>query len=318
MGSSPFVSGTGWGGNPPRVSVGSWAFAFGPYEADPWSFSRVCEYAASVGYDGVEINGFRPHPHQDDFLDGSAAKGLKARIEDLGLGVSAYAPDFRLFPPSRTAPARYLHEIDKSRSFCEGLEIKRLRVDTIIPPLEMSKEEYQSNFALLVSTWSAAAERCESSGVTLIWEFEPGFWLNRPSEIERVVTSINHPNFGILFDSSHAFTSGVRGVRQGKDPELVESVTDYALRLLPFIKHLHLADSDGLLHDEDTSVHTPLGHGKIDFPRLVEVLTPIAEQVEWWCVDMCYCEDADVKATESLAYVRDLERRAVSAEQLGR
>ena len=51
-----------------RISIGTWAFAFGPYAANPWSFERVCEYAATAGYDGVEINGFHPHPHPDDFL----------------------------------------------------------------------------------------------------------------------------------------------------------------------------------------------------------------------------------------------------------
>jgi sugar phosphate isomerase/epimerase len=297
-----------WQGGRPRVSLGSWAFAFGPYEKDPWSFDRVCDFAAAAGYDGVEINGFRPHPHFDDFVGGKGSSELKAQIAGHGLGISAYAPNFRHVPPPLVGTETYLAEIDKARSFCELLEVKSLRVDTAMAPQEMSSEDYESCFHRLLGSWSEAAERCLKSDVTLVWEFEPGFWLNRPSEIERLLTAVGHPNFGVLFDSSHAYTGGVQGARQGREPELVKSVADYASRLLTFIKHLHLADADGSLHDEDTSVHTPLGKGQVDFRSLLRVLAPIADRIPWWCVDLCFCEDADLRATEALAYVRDLGR----------
>jgi sugar phosphate isomerase/epimerase len=306
-GSSPSV---------PRVSIGSWAFAFGPYEKDPWPFDRVCEFAARAGYDGVEINGFRPHPHFDDFIGGRGADELRAQISGNGLGISAYAPNFRHVPPPRVATESYLAEIDKARAFCELLDIKTLRVDTVMPPRELSREDYESCFHRLLTSWSEAAQRCNGSDVTLVWEFEPGFWLNRPSEIERLLNAVDNSNFGVLFDSSHAFTGGVRGARQGPDPELMDSVAAYAARLLPFIRHLHLADADGSLHDEDTSVHTPLGQGQVDFPRLLQVLAPIAHRLAWWCVDLCFCEEADVRAIEARTYVRGLEPDADFAEGL--
>jgi sugar phosphate isomerase/epimerase len=286
------------------VSIGSWAFAFGPYEDDPWPFERVCDFAARTGYDGVEINGFRPHPHYDDFAGGRGTKELKAQISGRGLGISAYAPNFHHVPPAQAPTAAYLAEIDKARSFCESLGITALRVDTVSPPQEMSPEEYEDRFARLRSSWAQASERCARSGVSLVWEFEPGFWLNRPSEVERLAKEVGHDSFGILFDSSHAHTGGVRGARQGPSPELMDSVAAYATRLLPFVRHLHLADSDGSLHDEGTSAHTPLGRGQVDFACLLRALDPIADRLEWWCVDLCYCDGADAKAAESLAVVR--------------
>ena len=288
----------------PLVSIGSWAFAFGPYEQRPWPFARVCEFAATTGYDGVEVNGFRPHPHYDDFVGGKGTKELSAQIASFGLGISAYAPNFHHVPPARVPTAAYVAEIDKARAFCEDLGIRTLRVDTVMPPQEMSPEEYEQCFHQLRASWSEASARCRRSDVTLVWEFEPGFWLNRPSEVERLATEVGQANFGILFDSSHAFTGGVRGARQGASGELMDSVAAYATRLLPFIRHLHLADADGTLHDEDTSVHTPLGQGQVDFAALLEALSPIADRLDWWCVDMCYCDGADVKAAESLAVVR--------------
>ena len=290
----------------PLISVGSWAFAFGPYEPHPWSFERVCQYAAGAGYDGVEINGFRPHPHPDDFVDGTGLHELRSLLSGFGLGVSGYAPDYRQVPPERVPTKTYTGEIDKARAVCEALEIPVLRVDTILDPDAVTAESYEEAFGQLVRSWHAAAERCALSGTALVWEFEPGFWLNRPSEINRVLQEVAHPNFGVLFDSSHAYTGGVMGARQGKSPELVDSVVAYAEALLPYIRHVHLADSDGTLHDQDTSTHVPLGRGRVDFPGLVRALSPIASRLPWWCVDLCYCDGADVKATAALAYVRQL------------
>jgi len=295
-----------WSVAPPRISVGSWAFAFGPYQAHPWAFHRVCEYAADAGFDGVEINGFRPHPHPDDLVDGKALYELRSLLTGLGLGVSGYAPDFHHVPPARVPTTAYLLEIDKARAVCEALEIPLLRVDTVTAPEEMPPEEYRHCMEHLVENWKAAAKLCTRSGVTLVWEFEPGFWLNRPSEVAGVASTIDDAGFGILFDSSHAYTGGVAGARQGRDPELVESVQSYAKRLLPYIRHLHLADSDGTLHDEDTSAHTPLGQGLVDFPALIAELAPIADRIHWWCIDLCFTDNADVKAKASLAYVREL------------
>ena len=32
----------------PKLSLGSWAFSFGPFASAPWSFDRLCAYAASA------------------------------------------------------------------------------------------------------------------------------------------------------------------------------------------------------------------------------------------------------------------------------
>ena len=49
----------------PKISLGSWACYFGPFESDPWSFSKLIKYTAEAGYDGVVIKrteegNFRP------------------------------------------------------------------------------------------------------------------------------------------------------------------------------------------------------------------------------------------------------------------
>ena len=107
----------------PKLSLGSWAFTFGPFSNDPWPFSRVLEFIAEAGYEGVEINGFRPHPHPDDYDTAAKCKELVNEIEGYGLGISGYAPPFGDVPPAEVGSEMYLRAFRKSLSFCESCGI---------------------------------------------------------------------------------------------------------------------------------------------------------------------------------------------------
>lgn len=291
----------------PALSFGSWAFAFGPFEPDPWPFDRVARYLAEAGYDAIEINGFRPHPHDEDFDTAEKCAPLRELLDGLGLAVSAYAPDFRSTPPAHADLDRYLARIDSTLAFCRNMRITVLRTDTVSPPGPMDEDRY----AHLITAWRLAAQHAEDSGVRLIWEFEPGFWLNRPSQVLRTVEEVDHENFSVLFDSSHAFTGAVMGARQGPDPEILPGgVVEYARLLSGHIGHLHLIDSDGTLHNDETSSHIPFGQGKIDF---VELITAAADEflaLPHWTVDFCFCETTESDGRDAVGYVRELLSQA--------
>src|SRR5262249_33912286 len=44
-----------------KISLGSWAFVFGPYSDRPIAFDTISERLAKAGFDGIEIGGFPPH-----------------------------------------------------------------------------------------------------------------------------------------------------------------------------------------------------------------------------------------------------------------
>lgn len=184
----------------PKISLGSWAFSFGPFESNPWTFEQVSNYCAEAGYDGIEINGFRPHPHPDDYNTTDKCAALKRKLDDLGLGISGYAPDFRQVPPAEVQARAFLSEVDKMLKFMNRLEIDILRVDTISPPDKHTPSVYAQRFKRLTDNWRAAANECKKAGVTLVWEYEPGFWLNKPSEVKRAVESVGHDHFKLLYD----------------------------------------------------------------------------------------------------------------------
>jgi sugar phosphate isomerase/epimerase len=296
----------------PKLSIGSWAFTFGPFERRPWPISKVLEYAAHTGYDGIELNGFRPHPHPDDYNTVTKCREFTKKVEDLGLGISGYAPDFTSVPPSEINQEEYLRIFGKCLTFCENCGINVIRVDTVSPPNVLSKDDYEERFSRLSSTWYKASNEAEKSGILLVWEFEPGFWLNKPSEVKRLAESVGHDNFRLLFDTSHAYMGSVMGARQTGEKELLgDGVTEYANMLSDHIGHLHLIDSDGTLHGEETSTHTPFGKGRIDFKKVLNSMKPFIKDLPWWCVDFCFCAEVEKAGKDGAAFLRDISKEVL-------
>ncbi|MBB6670691.1 sugar phosphate isomerase/epimerase family protein [Cohnella nanjingensis] len=295
----------------PKLSIGSWAFAFGPFAASPWSFERILAYAAEAGYDGVEINGFSPHPTPDSYPSRESRVALLEEIRSHGLGISGYAPDFTAAPPDRCEPERYLALFRRYLAFAADLGIGTLRVDTVSPPAELPEAEYEANFARLAGTWRASAELAAAMGIRIAWEFEPGFWLNKPSEVRRLVDAVGHPAFGVLFDTSHAYMCGVVGARQTGEPEtLAGGIVAFAKLLEGRIVHFHLIDSDGSLHDEETSTHAAFGAGKIDFAAFLRAVKPNLTVLPWWCVDFCFNAEAEAWGREAIPFIREAIKEA--------
>jgi len=293
--------------NTPKISIGTWAFCFGPFQSDPWPLSRVLQYAADTGYDGVELNGFRPHVHWDDYDTPTKCAELKKRIEGFGLGISGYAPDLTQVPPSLVESDAYLETVRECLFVCEQCGIKILRVDTVSPPEELPAAAYDQRFARLVKTWDAAAQDAGAAGVLLVWEFEPGFWLSKPSEVKRVVESVASKNFRLLFDTSHAYMGAVVGSRHtGQKEVLPGGVVEYAQSLGEAIGHLHLIDSDGTLHDDETSTHAPFGKGFVDFRAVLSSIKPLVSRMKWWCADFCFNAEAESIGRDAVPFLRNL------------
>lgn len=291
----------------PQFSLGSWAFSFGPFENNPWSFEDFMKYCAAAGYDGIEINGFHPHPHPDVYNTPEKCAELKKEIEGHGLGISGYAPDFRDVPAAVVPQADHIKAIDKALAFCNNMEIDTLRVDTISPPDALSEAEYKKRFDQLASTWNKAAAVCKEAGVKLVWEFEPGFWLNKPSEVVAIVKAVDHENFKVLFDTSHAYMCAVVGARQvGEKETLQGGVVEFAHQLKGHIGHFHLIDSDGTLHDEETSTHAPFGEGHIDFVEVIKAIRDEVEPLPWWCFDFCFCPTTEADAKKAIPFVENV------------
>ena len=277
-----------------RISIGTWAYSIGPYANNPVPFDEVADRLAALGFDGIELGGFPPHPNPDDLPTREQRQEVVRKVRDKGLAWSGLAANLwgeKLINTEDTSP--YSAEFRKNLQFCNDLGIDTIRVDTVQPPTIFEEVDEATARQRVVSTWKQCAREAADSGVRMVWEFEPGFAFNKPSDIFRIVDEVNDDNFGVMYDTCHAHMVAAVGARQpGKRETLPGGALELAQRLRGKIGHVHLIDSDGTLHDDETSTHAPMGEGLLNFDELMPELNRSGVPHDWWCIDLCFWPDA--------------------------
>ena len=277
-----------------KTSIGTWAYIWGGYKEAPIAFDVVLDRLQELKFDGIEFGAFPPHFEANT---DAARKKIRKALAERGLGVSGIAAPTP--SPATARKSEYLDAIKANLDLCSEIGSPKLRVDTVDPPTSIpGGMDYTTCFAKVADLWNATAEECAKRNVKLIWEFEPGFLFNKPSEVVRLTYKVDHPNFSVLFDSCHAHMCGVLASRQmGATEVLPGGVVQFAHMLTGKIGHIHLIDSDGTLHGNETSTHAPLGTGVLDFSKILPAIIEAGYTDEWWPVDLCFWPNAlDVTA----------------------
>lgn len=301
----------------PKVSIGSWAF--GIYSERPLPFERVLDRVAALGFDGMELGAFVPHPDPLTCATPHERAQLRDAFAQRGLEVSAVAADFGSEGFLRMAePTRYLAALERNLEFCRELGAGRLIVNTVDGPETPYEVGAELARERLLSAWSEAAARAAAVGVTLVWEFEPCWAFNEPEQVIELAHQLAGPGFGVLYDTAHAHTVCAVGARHvhGARP-LAGGQLEMLERLRGTIAHVHLLDSDGTLHDaqdsiDRTTVHMPFGIGQVDFDAVVPALVAAGGMTEWWTVDLCFWPDAWEATQASKQFVDGLLEQAAA------
>lgn len=282
-----------------RISIGSWAYTIGPYEKDPVDFFTVCEKLKELGFDGVEVGGFPPHPNPDDLPEQSQREEVACRVREMGLEFSGLAANLWGEHLIDTAdPSAYIAEFRKNCEFCCDMGIETIRVDTVQPPTIFESVDRQTAFQRVVDTWKECCIIATDHGLHMTWEFEPGFAFNKPSDVIQILETIPDPNFGVLYDTCHGQMVAVVGARHPEEKEILPGGQLELIEMLSGrINHIHLIDSDNTCHkaadgSDETSSHPPFGLGLLDFDTLVPALAKEAVPHDWWTVDLCFWPDA--------------------------
>jgi sugar phosphate isomerase/epimerase len=296
-----------------KLSIGTWAYMFGPYESDPIPLDEVLSTLGSLKFDGVELAGFKPHAHPDDFPSAAERAALKEKIAHQGLAVSGFAADLYENPPASSDPAvrqSYVDVFKRNAEFCVDIGSPSIRVDTVSPPPLLEGETYESAWANLVGVWQECADFAADAGLLMVWEFEPGFMLNKPSEVVKLHDDVGREGFKILYDTCHAHMCAVVAARQAEPKEtLAGGAVEFAGLLTGKIGHIHLIDSDETLHDDDTSTHAPFGTGVLDFDALMPAVLGTGYASPWWTIDLCFWPEAWEVTEQSKAFVDELRAK---------
>lgn len=292
-----------------KLSIGSWAYIFNQ-EVPTNDFHVVLHKLHDLGYEGVELGSFGVHPTPVSHPTRADRARLKKEVADHGLAFSGIAVDLWSFKKPGPSildenPTPYLAAFLGFTVFAADLGIKTIRVDAVEPPnfFETTGKEIgqAKGMERIVAVWDKCSKIAADHGMNVCWEFEPGFVFNKPSEIIQIVDRVRakgNQNFGVLYDTSHAHMCAAVGARQ---PGARETLPGGALELLHKLRgritHIHLIDSDGTLHHDETSTHAPFGKGVLDWDQLAPELVRCGVPHDWWCVDLCFWPNAwDVTA----------------------
>lgn len=281
-----------------RTSIGSWAYTIGPYADHPVDFETVCTQLKELGFDGVELGGFPPHPNPDDLPEKSQRDELAGKMKDWGLGFSGLAANLwgeKLI--NTDDQSHYVEEFRKNAQFCEDLGIKGIRVDCVQPPTILGEVDYDTAFQRVTKTWNRCADIAADHGLYVTWECEPGFAFNKPSDAVKILDAVDKPNFGLQYDTCHGQMVAVVGARHYGQKETLPSQIDFIRMVSGRINHIHLIDSDNTCHkdaegNDETSSHPPFGDGVLNFDEIMPVLAQEKLLHDWWTIDLCFWPDA--------------------------
>ncbi len=280
----------------PRLCIGSWAYAVGPYKDDPMSLEEVCKGLNRLGFDGIELGAFKPHANPELYPTKKDRKRLVELFEKYELETPAISADLWAYPFAEGDPKvmkAYVEAFDRHLELCVDCRISTIRVDTLTYAPFPEKLKYRETWDRVVETFRQDADKAAEVGIDVIWEFEPGFIFNKPSEVAALVDEVGKKNFTVLLDTSHVRMVAVVGAKQTLPKEtLIGGELELIGMLKGKIGHVHLIDSDDTLYNDETSTHAPFGEGFIDFDKVLPAIVDAGYQSDWWSIDLYGWTDA--------------------------
>lgn len=279
-----------------KVSISSWAI--------PQPIDVLCKGAKEIGFDGISLGGFPPFGANPDLLDtNEKIIAYKKNFTDNELEVADFAIDIWSFDALKMTNEwrkAYTRQIKFVKKF-DMTDI--VRIDTCAPPEIPKGMSYHEVKKFYIKHFKEMAKEAAELGLKIVWEFEPGFIINEPSNIIEVVKGVDEPNFSLLFDTCHAYNCalGLNAI----EPEVLEGgIVEFIEMAKGHIGFVHVIDADGTLNDTNTSEHVPFGQGKINFEEVIPALILKGGFIgDWWAIDLCEWPDAWAVTKQCKDYV---------------
>lgn len=315
----------------PAVFLAQFVGADAPFN----SLDGMCEWAAGLGYKGIQIPTWESGLIDLDKAAESKAycDELKGKVESHGLQITelsthlqgqlvavnpaydtmfdGFAPeDVRGNPTARTEWAKEQVKKAVTASNHLGLNVHvtfsgALMWHTMYPWPQRPAGLVEQGFQELANRWEPILNHCESQGVDLCYEIHPGEDLHDGITFERFLEATgNHSRANILYDPSHF-------VLQQMD------YLAYIDHYHSFIKMFHVKDAEynatgksGVYGGYQDWTNRPgrfrsLGDGQIDFKSIFSKLTQYG--FDGWAVMEweCCLKSPEQGAREGAIFIRD-------------
>ena len=279
-----------------KFSIGTWAYTFGEYADNPITMEEVAQRLGDLKFDGLALGGFKPHGHYELYPTKEDREKLVKLFSAHNLEINSYAADLwdYPFPTGGDEVAKnYVDAYDRSLQMCVDCGIPIIRVDTVTETPYPDGFDYDSAWSKVVEMFRECTRKANDENILVVWEFEPGYIFNKPSEIVKMVNAVGMDNFTLQVDTCHVQTCAVVGAHQWGEKEVLKGgQLEFFEMVKGMIGDVHIIDSDNTLHDEHTSTHAPFGEGVIDFEKVVPAIVDAGYDSEWWTIDLCFWPQA--------------------------
>ena len=132
-----------------------------------------------------------------------------------------------------------------------------------------------------------------TAALKFVWEFEPGFLFNKPSEVVRMMVRVDHPNFNVMFDSCHAHMCAVVGARQmGEKETLPGGVVQFIHMLTGKIGTCTSSTPTGRCTTTRPAPMRRSARACSTSTSITPALVDAGYDEEWWPIDLCFWEGA--------------------------
>jgi len=290
-----------------KLSIGTWAYTFDDNSKQLFSIEDLAFRLGKLGFDGVALSGFKPQAHYELYSTKKARRQLEDLFNSNGLEINCYAADLKDYPfytGIKDEINNYEEAFDRCLELCVDCEIPVIRIDTVAAAPYSGDFDYSAIWDRVVEMFKKNARKAGKSGKMVVWEFEPGFIFNKPSEILKMVKDVGMDNFKLQYDTCHAQMCAVAGTNHYGEKEVLKGGQLELLEILKgMIGDVHLIDSDNTLRDIRNSTHAPFGKGLIDFEKLIPAFERAGYTSEWWTIDIGARSDAWELTEHSIKYL---------------
>lgn len=254
-----------------------------------WAFDRVCRFAKSAGYDGIEVTPFTLATPITELSAGRRAE-LRAQADDAGVEILglhwllARTEGLHLTSPDRAVRERTAEYLVALAQACRDLGGRVMvfgspRQRSLLPGIAPAQA-----FDFAVDTFRRAMPFVAACGVTIGMEplspAETDF-VTTVDQAQTLIDAVDHPHFGLHLDVK-AMSSEPTPV-----PELIRRHAAHAA-------HFHVNDANG---------RGP-GFGATDFVPILQALDDVGYD-RWVSLEVFdFSPDPETIAHQSIEYLR--------------
>lgn len=226
-------------------------YAFTSFSCPDLDLRSMIAMAREFGYSALEIRSGARHAHGIELgLNPETATEIREAFSAGGirlhcLSVSCHYSD----------PATVEANIEQTAAYiklAEELNAPYLRVFCGIIPQGLPREDAREQ---IIAALRQLAPVAADAGITLVVETHDDW--SSPSEMAAVMSGVDHPAVGVVWDVMHTLRGGGGSMEES-----------YQL-LKPWLRHVHI--HDGLL-DLNELTFKPIGQGEIDHRPVVRLL----------------------------------------------